>query len=85
MPVVDWEGIKSPGTKVTVSCHIGAGNGARVLRKSSPGPPEEQPVVLATQPSLQPLSFYISSLHFEAQSHYAALADLELVTLPRQV
>lgn len=85
MPAVDREGIKSPGTRVTVSCHMGAGNGARALQKSSQGPPEEQQVVLVIQSSFQPLSFHIYSLHFEAQSHYAALADLELIMLPRQV
>lgn len=44
-----YEGVRSPGTTVTDICELPCG-----FWKLNQGPPEEQPVLLASEPSLQP-------------------------------
>jgi hypothetical protein len=71
------EGVRYPRIGVTDSCELSIGWWELNL-----GPLEEQPVLLTTEPSLQPLTYFccycLLVLFFEAGFFCVALAVLEL-------
>jgi hypothetical protein len=78
------EAVGSPGTGVTDRCELPCG-----CWELSPGPLEEQPVLLTTEPSLQPfITFFFFQDRVSLYSpdcpgtHFVAQAGLELRNLP---